>query len=305
MDPVLYRALHDARRAEAVSAVRRMSGGVVADVWLISYADGSALVGKILTGAPPALFLVEAEGLEALRRTGHLATPDVVAVTDRMLLLQALPARDDSTRSWQRFAENLAALHRSTVGTRFGWHRDGFLGRLGQANTWTASGHDFFAEHRLLRYLNEPAAEEAMTLADRQAVERLCARLPELVPVMPPVMTHGDLWAANIVGGLHDQMTVIDPAVSYTWAEVDLSMLWCSPRPPASEEFFARYQELNPSPPGWTARMPLLHLRELLSVIAHFGAASAAIGQARRILAPFYPARPPHDGTSDGGRRKR
>jgi hypothetical protein len=36
--------------------------------------------------------------------------------------------------------------------------------------------------------------------------------------------------------------------------------------------------------------MPLLHLRELLSVIAHFGPAAArAISQTRDILAPFYP----------------
>jgi fructosamine-3-kinase len=282
--------LRDAQRAATITAARRLSGGAVADVWLISYADGSSLVGKILIGAPPTLFQVEAEGLETLRRTGHVATPDVVAVTDRLLLLEALPARGDSSRSWQRFAEDLAALHRTTASTRFGWHQDGYLGRLRQTNTWTASGHDFFAEHRLLRYLSEPAAEEAMTQADRLAVERLCARLPELIPVMPPVMTHGDLWAANLVGGRHGQITVIDPAVSYTWAEVDLSMLWCSPRPPASEDFFARYHELNPSPPGWAARMPLLHLRELLSVIAHFGPPQGAIDQARRILAPFYPA---------------
>lgn len=37
--------------------------------------------------------------------------------------------------------------------------------------------------------------------------------------------------------------------------------------------------------------MPVLHLRELLSVIAEFGAAAAAhINQIRDILTPFYPA---------------
>ena len=36
--------------------------------------------------------------------------------------------------------------------------------------------------------------------------------------------------------------------------------------------------------------MPLLHLRELLSMIATFGpAATASIIRARDILAPFYP----------------
>jgi fructosamine-3-kinase len=78
---------------------------------------------------------------------------------------------------------------------------------------------------------------------------------------MPAVLTHGDLWSGNLVSQPGGRVTVIDPAVSYTWAEVDLSMLWCSPRPPAAARFFEIYQELNPSPPGWADRMPVLHLR--------------------------------------------
>ena len=120
-------------------------------------------------------------------------------------------------------------------------------------------------------------------------MERLCARLPELIPPMPAVLTHGDLWTGNLVSQPGGRITVIDPAVSYTWAEVDLSMLWGNPRPPACDGFFAVYQELNPSPPGWAERMPVLHLRELLSSIAHFGpAASHDLGRVRDTLRPFY-----------------
>jgi fructosamine-3-kinase len=102
-----------------------------------------------------------------------------------------------------------------------------------------------------------------------------------------------DLWAGNLVSQPGGRITVIDPAVSCTWAEVDLSMLWGCPRPRSSDRFFALYQELNPSPPGWTDRMPVLHLRELLSVIAAFGPAAAAhINRARDVLTPFYPRSP-------------
>jgi fructosamine-3-kinase len=60
--------------------------------------------------------------------------------------------------------------------------------------------------------------------------------------------------------------------------------------PPASGRFFEVYQELSPSPPGWADRMPVLYLRELLSMIATFGpAATASIAAFRDILAPFYP----------------
>jgi hypothetical protein len=60
-------------------------------------------------------------------------------VTGRLLLLEELPAREDTEASWASFAADL-------------------------------------------------------TSADRRALERFCARMPEIIPAMPPVLTHGDLW---------------------------------------------------------------------------------------------------------------
>jgi fructosamine-3-kinase len=281
-------------RGGGIAAISRLSGGSIADAWLVTYADGTEVVGKTVTADLPGVFAVEAAGLAALRDTGHLVTPRVLAVTSRLLLLEALAPVASRERSWERFARDLAAVHSGPAGNRFGWHHDGYLGRIRQVNTWTGDGHEFFAEHRLLRYLNEPPAEQALNGADRRAVERLCARLPEVIPAMPAVLTHGDLWSGNLVSRPGGRIAVIDPAVSYTWAEVDLSMLWCSPRPPAAGRFFEVYAELSSSPPGWADRMPVLHLRELFSMIATFGpAAVASIAQAREILAPFYPRRQP------------
>jgi fructosamine-3-kinase len=218
-------------RADQIASVQRLRGGAIADVWLISYADGRHIVGKTVAGAPADLFAVEAEGLAVLRATGQLHTPEVLAVTRNLILLEALPARQDTPEAWERFARDLAAVHHSRVHNQFGWPRDGYLGRLRQVNTWTGSGHEFFAEHRLLRYLREPAAWRALQASDRRALERLCDRLPQLIPAMPAVLTHGDLWAANLLRR-DGRITVIDPAVSYAWAETDLSMLRSNPRRP-------------------------------------------------------------------------
>lgn len=285
---ILRSELRTAGLPRGIASVRRLSGGYVADVWLVAYADGTRVVAKTLVGAPADWLRVEAEGLAALRASGYLATPDVLAVTDRLIVLEALAARDDSQGSWDAFAHDLAVMHRSTVHDRFGWTRDGYLGRVVQYNTWSDSGHEFFAQHRLLRYLNEPIVQLVLTPADRRALEGCCARLPEIVPVMPAVLTHGDLWSGNLLSQDSGRITVIDPAVSYTWAEVDLSMLWGCQRPPASQRFFDVSREINPPLPGWAERLPLLHVRELLSSIAHMGDSEGDARRLRRTLAPFY-----------------
>jgi hypothetical protein len=100
-DAVLLEELRALGRADRIAALGRLPGGTAADVWLITYADATQVIGKTVTGAASDLFEAEADGLTALRGTGHLATPQVLAVTRRLLLLEALAARDDSERSWE------------------------------------------------------------------------------------------------------------------------------------------------------------------------------------------------------------
>jgi fructosamine-3-kinase len=276
---------------EGIASVEGVSGGVVGDVWLVSYHDGPPIVAKTSFDVPKDFFAVEAEGLKAIRATGLVQTVEVLAVTERVLVMEALGPRDDRRAAWAAFAHDLAALHRGTVHDRFGWHRDTYLGWLPQANAWCDDGHAFFAEHRLLRYLSEPLAEQALEPVDRRAVERLCERLPEIVPKMPAVLAHNDLSSTNILGRPEGGLVLIDPAVCYTWAEADLSPLWCErdSLPDGAGSFFALYRELNPSPPGWEERMPVLFLRELLSTIAHLGTRNArVVNYLKQVLGPFY-----------------
>ncbi|TDE42604.1 aminoglycoside phosphotransferase [Nonomuraea mesophila] len=284
MDLLLHRlraAGFDAVTAEAAH------GGVVALAGLATLRDGSRVFAKTLRAGADDLFEVEAEGLRALSVAG-LTTPEVLAVTPRLLVLEPLPPRrDDDERFWEQLARDVAHLHTTTRGDRFGWHRDGWLGRLRQDNTWHSDGHAFLAQRRILRWLPEPLVEAAFDAAERRALERLCAALPELLPPRPPVLTHGDLWRENILSGRAGGAALIDPAVSYSWAEADLSMLWCSPRPPDSDRFFEVYADAAGLEAGWRDRLPLFHLRELLSSIAHDDYAAECAEAVREIIAPF------------------
>ncbi|WP_394326775.1 fructosamine kinase family protein, partial [Thermobifida halotolerans] len=223
---------------------------------IATLSDGSEVFAKTLTPVPgPDLFEVEAEGLAALRDLGGVATPEAVRVAPDVLVLRALRPRPDTPRFWERLGRAVAALHTTTVTDRFGWHRDGWLGRMRQDNTWHDSGHEFYARRRILRWLPEPHVRAAFDREDRRALERLCERLPEIVPDIPASLTHGDLWTTNIIADERGEPVLVDPAVSYNWPETDISMLWCTPRPPESDHFFAAYEEAARPEPGWRERL--------------------------------------------------
>jgi fructosamine-3-kinase len=82
---------------------------------------------------------------------------------------------------------------------------------------------------------------------------------------------------------------LIDPAVWYGWPEVDISMLWLSPRPSASGRFFETWEAIARPEPGWTGRAPLLHVWEMLSVLAQFGDENGTADRLRAVLTPFRP----------------
>ncbi len=271
-----------------VTAVEPVEGGLAAHAGIAVRPGGSPLFVKSFTVVPADdLFAAEAEGLHALRERGGLATPEVVLVTREALVLSVLRARPVEEAFWEQLAHALARLHTSTVHDRFGWERDNWLGRYRQVNTWTADGHEFFARHRLLRWLPERRVRAALDERDRRALERLCERLPDLLPANPACLTHGDLWAQNVLATESGAPAVIDPAVSYTWAEVDLAHLWCSPHPPEANRFFAVYAELTGLDDGWRDRMPLIQLRQSLALIAMFDHDWGAADQVRDLLRPF------------------
>jgi fructosamine-3-kinase len=282
------------RRAgiDDVDAVEPVPGGLAALAGIAGRGQAPAVFVKAFADTPGAAaltdaFAAEAEGLTALRELGGLATPEVIVAKPDLLVLSLLRPRPRSRIFWERLAHGLARLHTTTTHARFGWHRDNWLGRRRQSNSWHDDGFAFFAQHRLLRWLPETRVAAALEPADRTALERLCHRLPELLPDRPACLTHGDLWAQNVLATPDGQPALIDPAVSYMWAEVDLAHLWCTSPPPEADRFFDVYAELTGLDDDWRARMPIIQLRQHLAVVAQFDPDWGAAEKIRATLAPF------------------
>lgn len=273
-----------------VVSVEPSTEGMAALSGLAHRSSGPTVFAKSFD-VPPAddLFECEAEGLSALRHSGGLHTPDVLHVAPDLLVLEVLRPRPDDEAFWERTAHAIARLHTSTVGERYGWDHDNWLGPMRQHNAWRDDGFAFFAEHRVLRWLPEERVRVKLGPADRSALERLCATLPELLPPMPACLTHGDLWSQNVLARADGTPAFIDPAVSLMWADVDLSHLWCSPHPPAARRFFDVYAELTGRDDGWLNRLPIVHLRQHLALMAMFDDDWGSTDAVRALVAPFRP----------------
>jgi fructosamine-3-kinase len=273
-----------------VVTVEPASGGLAALAGIAVRRDAPPVFVKAFADPPgDDVFVTEAEGLAALRDLGGVATPEVILAGRELLVLSMLSPRPPSEAFWDEAAHALARLHTGTVHPRFGWHRDNWLGRRRQVNTWGDDGFAFFAQHRLLRWLGQPRVDAALDAGDRTALERLCDRLPDLLPDRPACLTHGDLWASNVLATPDGRPALIDPAVSYTWAEVDLAHIWSTVPPPEARRFFAVYAELTGLDAGWETRMPIIQLRQHLAVLAQLDNDWGAADLIRKTLAPFRP----------------
>ncbi|MFP3714224.1 fructosamine kinase family protein [Puerhibacterium sp. TATVAM-FAB25] len=140
-----------------VVSVEPATGGLAATAGVVRRAGGEPVFVKVFDEPPSDdAFSAEAEGLAALRTLGGVATPDVLLAGPDLLVLSVLRPRPTTERFWEQLARSLARLHTGTTHPRFGWRRDNWLGRRRQVNTWTDDGFEFFAQHRLLRWLPEP-----------------------------------------------------------------------------------------------------------------------------------------------------
>lgn len=271
-------AVRDAveRRLGTVRDARPLGGGCVNSAYRLHLADGPIFL-KFNDAVPPAVFQVEAEGLEALRRAAPagLRVPAVLAAGDGAegagwLALEWLEPVAPGPRFGRRLGEALAALHAAPA-AGWGWERDGYIGPLPQPNGAEPGWADFWWRRRLEPQLRL-ARQAGVAPREREEWDRLAAALPRLLAAGDaegPSLLHGDLWGGNVMTTA-DGPALIDPAVYRGHREVDLAMteLFGGFDP----EFHAAYQAAHPLAPGYAeVRRPVYQLFYLLVHVNLFG----------------------------------
>ena len=249
-----------------------VSGGDINAAWRLTLTDGTRVFMKANRTASPAFFLAEADGLAAIRGTGAIGTPAVIATgsDDRygsFLLLEWIEAAPHKRDFWETFGRSLAGMHLADA-DRFGWVRDNYIGSTPQVNTPHDSWVAFFRDCRLAPQFRR--AQHWFDADMRRRITHLLDHLGDwLVEPPRPSLLHGDLWSGNFITGSDGQAWLIDPAAYVGHSEADLAMteLFGGFHP----RFYAAYQEVNPLQSGYDGRRDLYNLYHLLNHLNLFG----------------------------------
>ncbi|ARA91714.1 fructosamine kinase [Rhodothermaceae bacterium RA] len=235
-------------------------------------------------------FPAEAAGLRALRAAGSpLHVPEAMAAEPGgpgrpgFLLMEWIEEGRPGPGFWEAFGRGLAALHRHT-GPRYGFDQDNFIGRLPQSNTWHDCWPAFFQAERLEPQVARARASGRWSHDWEAPLERLYARLDELLPsTPPPSVLHGDLWSGNALVAADGTAALIDPATYYGHRETDLAMTELFGGFEAG--FYEAYREAWPLEPGYEARREVYNLYHLINHLNHFGSGYA--GSVASVLRRF------------------
>jgi fructosamine-3-kinase len=242
-------------------------GGSVCTAERLTLDDGTDVFAKSLAGAPDGFFAAEVAGLRWLASAGAVPVPEVIAVTDELLLLEWVSPGVPTPAAAEELGRGLAALHRAGA-AGFGGPAPGYLGSLPLDNTPAAAWPEFYAERRVRPYLRAARDRGALSAPDAAAIERVLDRLD--VPAEPPSRLHGDLWNGNVHWAADGRAWLVDPAAHGGHRETDLAMLALFGAPQL-DRILAAYDEAHPLATGWRARVGVHQLHPLLVHAVLFG----------------------------------
>lgn len=274
----LAAAVRAVTNADPVGPPRPVGGGCIHQAALLTTTSGRRLFVKRNHASFWAVFETEAAGLLALAGARVPRVPKPYAVgregDQAYLIIEAVDAVRAGVGFHARFGAELAELHRTMRAPQCGFERDNHIGSTPQPNPWTTDWFAFFAAHRLGYQVQLSRRNGLLDSSAERDAERLCARLPDLLPPLDDggaSLLHGDLWAGNYLCAADGAPVLIDPAVYFGHREADLAMtaLFGGFDP----DFYRAYHHHWPLVSGFRERFALYNLYHLLNHLNLFGAA--------------------------------
>jgi protein-ribulosamine 3-kinase len=221
------------------------------------------------------VFQREAEALDTLREAAALYVPRVFGVggegDEGFLVLEWFDTVAPRAGDWAALGRGLAALHRHTAESGYGWEKDNFIGSLPQANARHDSWAAFWRDRRLGPLLGRACDAGRIDPSLRQRMERLmdsAERIAHRADAAPSLL-HGDLWSGNVAFRAHDEPVIYDPAAYYGDREVELAFTELFGG--FGADFYHAYGHAYPVEQGYERRKAFWQLYPLLVHVNLFG----------------------------------
>jgi fructosamine-3-kinase len=268
------------------ASITAVPGGDVNEAYCVLEASAKYFLKINRAERYPEMFSKEADGLAALRGCGEIQVPQTIQCGEysgyQFLLLEWIESGVPTSGGWEKLGTALAAIHKKPQ-QQFGWHLDNYIGSLQQANTPSASWAEFYRSNRIMPLATLLFDNKSFSLKDVKAAESFCNRLPEIYPIEPPSLLHGDLWSGNFIFDTNGYAWIYDPAVYCGHREIDVAMTRLFGG--FDERFYAAYDATYPLAAGSNSRLRYSQLYPMLVHAVLFG--GGYISQAAGIIKKF------------------
>ena len=249
-----------------------VGGGSINETFRIQTNIGDFFVKKNSSALYPLMFDNEALGINILGETDEILVPEVIThgkgTSDAYLILNFIESGNMSNEFWEKFAKQIANLHRHTSNI-FGLDHNNYIGSLNQSNNNDNNWIDFFREERLIFQIKMARDNGKIGNDIINMFDGFFLKLDEIFPVEPPALIHGDLWSGNYMVNKNGEPVIIDPAVYYGNREMDLGMTQLFGG--FSAEFYKFYNDFFPLENGWKDRLDYCNLYPLMVHVNLFG----------------------------------
>ncbi|MEM6318364.1 MAG: fructosamine kinase family protein, partial [Bacteroidota bacterium] len=204
-----------------------LSGGDISRVYLLETNQQSYVLKANSSSDGLAMFEAEKDGLAAIALTNTIRTPQIYEYgqfeSTAYLLMEYVPSKRPDSEDFARLGHQLGQLHQ-TAQVQFGWSRNNFIGSLPQSNLGHPNWLHFYLKERLQPQFELAIRRNLLNTREVPSEQMLVKKGRDLFESIRPALLHGDLWGGNYLINKYGIPYLIDPAVYYGHAEVDIAM---------------------------------------------------------------------------------
>lgn len=217
--------------------------------------------------APRDFFEAEAAGLRWLADAGGARVAEVHSVGPGWIEIEHIERTAPIADAARAFGEALARTHLAGApafgASPAGWNGPLFIGSRQMPNMTSATWGVFYAQTRVLPFLDTAVRAGHLTSTERDVVHEACSVIEAgaFDDDEPPARIHGDLWAGNVLFS-PTGVVLIDPAAHGGHRETDVAMLALFGAP-YLDEMVSAYDRTAPLRAGWQDRIAVHQLHPL------------------------------------------